>query len=61
MLKITTKILKKLIFAFILIYSLDLILNSVNIFIPINIFTLSVGTILGPSGIIAIIMLQLII
>lgn len=46
------KIIKKIIFAFIAIYSLDLILKGFNIIIPINYYTLIIVAILGFPGLI---------
>ncbi len=51
------KVVKKLCLAFVMLYGLNIILTSVNIFIPINIITLTVVTLLGiPSlfGLVAI-------
>lgn len=61
MLKTVLSIIKKIILAFILIYSIDLILGNANIFIPLNIWTIILTTILGPFGIVALIILKMII
>ena len=45
-----TKILKKTMFAFLIIYGLDLILGSFNIIVPINYYTVAIVTALGFPG-----------
>lgn len=47
--------LRKLCLAFIMLYGLNLILSSVNIFIPINIITIVIATLLGAPGIIGLV------
>ncbi len=47
-------ILKKIVFAFGLIYGIDIILNNVNINIPINVCTLGITSILGVPGLLSI-------
>lgn len=49
------KIIRKLCIAFVMLYGLNLILMKVNIFIPINIITVSTTTILGIPGIIGLV------
>lgn len=49
-----TKIIKKIIFAFVIIYGLDLILASFDIMVPLNIYTLSIVTLLGFPGLISL-------
>lgn len=49
-----TKIIKKIIFAFVTIYGLDLILSSFDIIVPLNIYTLATVTILGFPGLISL-------
>ena len=46
------KIIKRLIFALITIYSLDLLLKGFNIFVPINYYTIAFVSILGFPGLI---------
>lgn len=53
--KIILKILSKLCFAFVSIYGLNLILSGVNIFIPINIITIVLVTLLGSPGILGLV------
>lgn len=50
-------VLKKLIFAFCSLYAISLVLTLLNIHIPINLFSLSVSSILGFPGIISVIMI----
>ena len=59
--KIVFKLIRRLVITFSIIYTLDLILESASIFIPINISTLTVGTILGPFGIISLIIISILI
>lgn len=46
---------KKFIFAFLLLYGLDLCINSLNIVIPINAFTLGTVTFLGVPGLVSLV------
>lgn len=55
MLEIIKKVVKKIIFAFVILYGLNVIISSINIFIPINIFTLAVVSILGVPGLLSLI------
>lgn len=55
------KILSKLCFAFVMLYGLNLILSGVNIFIPINLITITLVTILGSPGILGLVAIYLII
>ena len=48
------KLIKKIILAFCFIYGFDFIVAGMNIFIPINLITLSVVTILGLPGLLAL-------
>lgn len=59
--KLIIKILKRIVLAFSVIYTLDLILQGHNILIPINISTLLVGTVLGPLGIVGLVIIKLLI
>lgn len=47
-------ILKKVVFAFGIIYGINVILSSVNIHIPINIITLGITSFLGVPGLLSI-------
>ena len=55
------KILGKLCFAFVSVYGLNLILSGVNIFIPINIITIVLVTLLGTPGILGLVAVYLLI
>lgn len=55
------KILSKLCFAFVMLYGLNLILSGVNIFIPINIITIALVTLLGSPGILGLVAVYLLI
>ena len=59
--KIVLKILSKLCVAFVSVYGLNLILSGVNIFIPINIITIVLVTILGSPGILGLVAVYLLI
>ena len=59
--KILVKVVRKVIFAFLVLYGLNVILSSVSFNIPINFVTLSIGTILGIPGIVVLIILKLMI
>ena len=48
------KLLKKVIFAFGLIYGVDVILKNVGIYIPINYITISITSILGVPGLLSL-------
>ena len=55
------KILSKLCFAFVSVYGLNLILSGVNIFIPINMITIVLVTLLGTPGILGLVTVYLLI
>lgn len=55
MIKILKKVVKKVVFAFVLLYGLNVIVSSINIFIPINVFTISIVSILGVPGLLSLI------
>jgi pro-sigmaK processing inhibitor BofA len=55
MVKKILKIIRKICVAFIMLYGLNIILSSANIFIPINIITLTLVTILGVPGILGLV------
>lgn len=55
MFEIIRKVVKKVIFAFVVLYGLNVIISSINIFIPINIFTISIVSILGVPGLLSLI------
>lgn len=55
MFKKVITLIKKVIFAFLLLYGLDLCVNSLNVVIPINIFTLGTVTFLGVPGLVSLV------
>ncbi len=57
MMKKVVSLLKKVIFAFLLLYGLNLCINSLNVVIPINVFTLGTVTVLGVPGLVSLITL----
>ncbi len=58
--KILKIILKKAVISISIIYTLDIMLNGANIFIPINIPNILIGMILGPLGITVLIAILII-
>lgn len=48
------KIVKRICFALVVIYSLDLLIQNLNIFVPINYCTLAVVSILGFPGLVSL-------
>lgn len=59
--KLITKIMKRIILAFSIIYTLDIVFQNSNVFIPINIQTLAIGVILGPLGVVSLILIKFLI
>lgn len=57
LIKMVISVIKKIIVAFLFIYGLDMMVSSLNIFIPINLFSVSVVTCLGVSGLISLVAL----
>lgn len=55
MFEIIKKIVKKILFAFVVLYGLNVIVSSINIFIPINLFTITVVSLLGIPGLLSLI------
>jgi len=47
-------ILKKIVFAFGIIYGINVVLKSVGIYIPINIITIAITSFLGVPGLLSI-------
>lgn len=50
-------LIKKVVLSFIFLYSLNLFVNSLNILIPINIFTIGTVTFLGIPGLLSLIVM----
>ncbi len=55
MVKKIVSFVKKFIFAFLLLYGLNLCINSINVVIPINAFTLGTVTFLGVPGLVSLV------
>ncbi len=55
---IILKVVKNFILAFVLLYTLNILLININIFVPINCFTVGISTILGPCGIFSLVILS---
>ncbi len=47
-------ILRKIVFAFGIIYGINIMLKNVGIYLPLNIFTISITTILGAPGLLSL-------
>jgi len=54
------KIIKKIVFAFTIIYSFNIIMESLNLFIPLNALTIGIVTLLGFPGLFTLVGLILI-
>lgn len=48
------KIIKKLVFAILIIYGLDILIQNIGIFVPLNLVTISVVSLLGFPGLISL-------
>lgn len=48
------KIIKKLVFAIVIIYGLDLLIQNLGVFVPLNLVTISLVSILGFPGLITL-------
>ena len=59
--KIILKVVKKVIFALSIIYGFNLIMTQVGLFIPINIYTISISTIFGFPGLLLLVGLNVLI
>jgi len=57
MMKILKLFVKKVVLAFVLLYGLNMITTSINVFIPINYITLFIVSFLGVPGLLALISL----
>ena len=55
MINIIFKAIKKIIFAVVIIYGLDMILASVDFYIPLNIITVAVVSLLGIPGLLSLV------
>lgn len=53
--KIILFIIKRVILAFCLIYAFNLIVGGLNLLIPLNVITISVVSLLGMSGLLALV------
>ena len=58
--KLLLKIFKRLIYAFILLFSLNISIKKLGIIFPINIFNIFIVSILGIPGLICLIIIKLI-
>ena len=58
--KIIIKIVKRLVFALALLYSFNIIMNPVDLFIPINVYTIGTIAILAFPGLFLLVALKVI-
>lgn len=61
MIKIIVKIIKRLIMAFLILYGLNVMLTGMKFYIPINVLTVGIITLLGIPGILGLIIMFLIV
>lgn len=54
-------LLRKVVVAFLILYGFNLLVSSINIYIPINIITIGVTSFLGISGLLSLVVLFFII
>ena len=57
--KYIIKLLKKLIFSFLLLFGLNVMIKALGIIIPINVYNVGLITLLGISGLISLIIIKL--
>lgn len=55
MFEIIKKVVKRIIFSFLVLYGLNVLVSSINIFIPINLFTITIVSLLGIPGLLSLI------
>lgn len=53
--KIIFTVLKKVVFAICVVYAFNMLASGLKVFIPINVFTVSVVSFLGLSGLLALV------
>ncbi len=59
--KIVMKVIKNICLGIFSIYSINVLFSSINIYIPINLFTLLISSMLGIYGVITVLVIKLII
>lgn len=59
--KIVMKVIKNICLGIFSIYSINVLFSSINIYIPINLFTLFISSVLGIYGVITVLVIKLII
>ncbi len=57
MLKKLGKLLRNIVLAFLLLYGLNYLVSSLHVYIPINVFTVGITTLLGLPGLASLIIL----
>lgn len=55
------KLIKNFVLAFVMLYTLNVLLINVGIFVPINVYTVSTATFLGIFGTVTLVILSIII
>lgn len=61
MIKKIASVLKKIVVAFFMLYGFDLLVSSINMYIPINLITVGVTSILGIPGLLSLVILYIIV
>lgn len=56
---IIRKIVKRLIFSFVTLYTIGIVLNFIEVFVPINIYSLLVTSLLGFPGVVSLLMVYI--
>lgn len=59
--KLFVKLVKNICIGIFSIYSINVLFSSINIYIPINLFTLFISSVLGIYGVITVLVIKLII
>lgn len=57
MIKKIASVLRKIVVAFLILYGFNLLVSSINIFIPINVITVGLVTFLGIPGLLSLIVM----
>ncbi|HHX32728.1 MAG TPA: hypothetical protein GX713_00655 [Mollicutes bacterium] len=50
------KVLKKIVFSILIIYSLNLLVSNLNVFVPLNLYTITFVTLLGFPGLTSLVL-----
>ncbi|MBQ4584231.1 MAG: pro-sigmaK processing inhibitor BofA family protein [Bacilli bacterium] len=61
MFKVLFKVLKRVLFAFIFLYSFNLLVSSININIPVNLISIGIVSCLGTPGLLSLVIMSFIV